>query len=205
MRGALDFLLGGCEESKLVLQGLRWFIVPMLNPDGVASGKTRTNLEGVDLNRHHHDDTAPETRGLKNALQEEVRSGEPLVFVDIHSHSKRRGIFAITNKNEADPLVNCLAARTKLLDHAGTSRNELSAKDEGVGRVAASRLGYSYSLTLESSLCARHLAADDQHLSVEDLLSVGRALCLAIADLVNLEANAPSGTDCAPPESVVEK
>merc|ERR1712060_52832 len=202
-RGVLEFLLGGSEEAQACLKCLRWFIVPMLNPDGVASGRTRTNLDGVDLNRHHHDDSAPETRGLRAALQEEVRSGQPLAFVDIHSHSRRRGIFAITNRNEADPLVASLAARTKLLDAAGTSRNELSAKDEGVGRVAASRLGYKYSLTLESSLCARHLAADDQHLSLEDLLSVGRALCLAIADLVNLEANAPSGTDCAPPESVM--
>merc|ERR1712003_22863 len=100
----------------------------------------------------------------------------------------------------ADPLVYCLAARTKLLDAAGTQRNELSAKDEGVGRVAASRLGYKYSLTLESSLCARHLASDDQHLSVEDLLSVGRALCLAIADLANQEASSSREREEMPPE-----
>merc|ERR1712217_98290 len=121
---------------------------------------------------------------------------------DIHSHSKRRGIFAITNKNEADPLVASLAARTKLLDHAGTTRNELSSKDEGVGRVAASRLGYKYSLTLESSLCARHSAADDQHLSLDDLLSVGRALCLAIADLANQEASSSRERDDMPSENV---
>merc|ERR1711948_110675 len=131
--------------------------VPMLNPDGVASGRTRTNLDGIDLNRHHHDDLAPETRGLRAALQEEACAGRPLAFVDIHSHSRRRGIFAIANGRDGDPLVAAIAAHTELLDHVGTSRPEVRAQDEGVGRVAAARLGYRYCLTLESSLCARHV------------------------------------------------
>mmetsp|Transcript_99150 Transcript_99150/g.180931 ORF Transcript_99150/g.180931 Transcript_99150/m.180931 type:complete len:1045 (+) Transcript_99150:5-3139(+) len=184
MRGFMDFLLGGSPESQACLRELRWLVVPMLNPDGVAAGRTRTNLEGVDLNRHHHDNNAPETRGLRVALQEEVRAGPiPLAFVDIHSHSRRRGIFFITNGHEADPLVACMAARTELLDGPGTSRPELRASDEGVGRVAASRIGYRHSVTLESSLAARHAAAGGQHLSIQDLLDAGRALCLALYDL----------------------
>merc|ERR1711972_934746 len=101
------------------------------------------------------------------------------------------GIFAIANGSDGDPLVSCLASRTPLMDVVGTVRNEITPKDDGVGRVAAARLGYRYSLTLESSLCARHLAAGDQHLSIEDLLNTGRALCLAIADLASCEAQRP--------------
>merc|ERR1719230_629086 len=135
MRGFMDFLLGDSNDAKACLHNLRWLVVPMLNPDGVSSGRTRTNLEGVDLNRHHHDTSAPETQGLRAALQEEVLEGAtPLAFIDIHSHSRRRGIFFITNGTEADNLVDCMAKRSPLLDAQGTSRPELRQQDEGVGR-----------------------------------------------------------------------
>jgi len=187
MRGFMDFLLGGGAEAEACLRNVRWFVVPMLNPDGVASGRTRTNLEGVDLNRHHHDNAAPETRGLRAALQDEVlRPQKPLAFIDIHSHSRRRGVFFITNSSEGDALVNCLAARSPLLDAPGTSRPDVRPQDEGVGRVAGARLGYQYSATLESSLSARHSAAGGEHLSLDDLQAMGRALCLALLDAATL-------------------
>merc|ERR1711971_206485 len=159
MWGILDFLMEGGEDAAACFNGLRWLIVPMLNPDGVASGFTRTTLDGIDLNRHHHDDSAPETRGLRAALREEAHDGKAFVFIDVHGHSRRRGVFAIANGNEGDQLVNCMAARTPLLDAPGTSRTEVRPQDEGVGRVAAARLGYQYSLTLEASLSARHADA----------------------------------------------
>lgn len=194
MRGALDFLLGGSEEAKRCFEGVRWVVVPMLNPDGVACGRTRTNLDGVDLNRHHHDDSAPETRGLRQLLQEEVRTGRPLAFVDIHSHSRRRGVFAIANGSDGDPLIVGMGKYSRLLDVVGAARAEVKARDEGVGRVAAARLGYRYSVTLESSLCARHAAAGNQHLTLHDLLEVGRAVCLGIADVVGEQAGSRGGS-----------
>jgi hypothetical protein len=202
MRGFMDFLFGGAPEAEAALQRMRWLLVPMLNPDGVASGRTRTNLEGVDLNRHHHDNIAPETRGLRVALQEEVRLGpEPLAFVDIHSHSRRRGVFFIANGHDSDRLVDYLAARTSLLDAEGTNRLEVRPQDEGVGRVAGMRLGYRYSVTLESSLAARHASAGAEHLSLEDLQSVGNALCGALLDVAKFhDESADLNLGVAPPK-----
>merc|ERR1740121_3386866 len=183
MKGFLDFLLGGCAEAQACLRGVFWLVVPMLNPDGVAAGRTRTNLDGVDLNRHHHDDSAPETRSLRAALQEEARTGQFLAFVDIHSHSRRRGVFAIANGSDGDALVSRLGAKSDLIDIQGTQRSEVRPQDEGVGRVAASRVGCRYCITLEASLGARHLTAGEFHLSLEELQGVGQALCLALTDL----------------------
>eukprot|EP00435_Cladocopium_sp_Y103_P070076 s4_g34.t1 len=195
MRGVMDFLLSD-PEAQGCLEQLAWLIVPMLNPDGVAAGRTRTNLDSVDLNRHHHDDAAAETKGLRAALQAESQRGELLAFIDIHSHSKRRGIFAIANGNDADRLVSLLASRTPLLDLPGTNRTETRPQDVGVGRVAAASQGYKYSLTIESSLCARHLAVGGEHLLLQDLASVGRAICFAVADLLYPE-NEPFEVICA--------
>eukprot|EP00931_Biecheleriopsis_adriatica_P003771 TRINITY_DN10552_c1_g1_i1.p1 TRINITY_DN10552_c1_g1~~TRINITY_DN10552_c1_g1_i1.p1 ORF type:complete len:985 (-),score=219.10 TRINITY_DN10552_c1_g1_i1:216-3170(-) len=185
MRGVLEFLLGGSPEAKAILEELAWLVVPMLNPDGVASGRTRTNLDCIDLNRHHHDDSTVEGRSLKLALQEEAERGELLAFVDIHGHSRRRGIFAICEKSsaECERLIGLLAARTPLVDAPGTSWTDSRPQDAGVGRVAAASHGYKCSMTLESSLCARHSAAGGEHLTLKDLVSVGCALCQAIGDL----------------------
>ncbi|CAE7191618.1 Agbl2 [Symbiodinium necroappetens] len=166
MRGVMEFLMGDPEAQSCLAQ-LAWLLVPMLNPDGVMAGRTRTNLDAVDLNRHHHDDSAPETKGLKSALQAEAQEGELLAFIDIHSHSRRRGIFAIANASDGDRLVSLMASRTHLLDAAGTSRSEIRAQDAGVGRVAAASQGYKYSLTIESSLCARHVEVGGEHLLLQ--------------------------------------
>jgi len=190
MRGVMEFLLAD-PEAQSCLDQFAWLLVPMLNPDGVMAGRTRTNLDSVDLNRHHHDETAPETKGLKNMLQAEGQRGELLAFIDIHSHSRRRGIFAIANATDGDRLVSLMALRTKLLDAPGTSRAEIRAQDAGVGRVAAASQGYKFSLTIESSLCARHVEAGGEHLLLQDLVSVGRAMCLAVSDLLTSPANEP--------------
>ncbi|OLP85129.1 Cytosolic carboxypeptidase 2 [Symbiodinium microadriaticum] len=200
MRGVMEFLMGDPEAQSCLAQ-LAWLLVPMLNPDGVMAGRTRTNLDAVDLNRHHHDDSAPETKGLKSALQAEAQEGELLAFIDIHSHSRRRGIFAIANASDGDRLVSLMASRTHLLDAAGTSRSEIRAQDAGVGRVAAASQGYKYSLTIESSLCARHVEVGGEHLLLQDLASVGRAICLAVADLLS---STDETANQAPPETAAK-
>lgn len=47
--GILDFLLSG--EAKQLLYLFNFQVVPMLNPDGVINGNSRTSMAGCDLNR----------------------------------------------------------------------------------------------------------------------------------------------------------
>ncbi len=51
----LRFLLGHSPEAVLLRQHFVFKIVPMLNPDGVACGNTRSSLAGCDLNRRWDD------------------------------------------------------------------------------------------------------------------------------------------------------
>lgn len=51
MQGLIKFLLGNSKEAKILRREFIFFIVPMLNPDGVIYGNTRSSLLGVDLNR----------------------------------------------------------------------------------------------------------------------------------------------------------
>ena len=49
----IDYLIGNSVEAKILRENFIFFIVPMLNIDGVINGNYRCNLAGVDLNRQY--------------------------------------------------------------------------------------------------------------------------------------------------------
>eukprot|EP00927_Polykrikos_kofoidii_P044307 TRINITY_DN38307_c0_g1_i1.p1 TRINITY_DN38307_c0_g1~~TRINITY_DN38307_c0_g1_i1.p1 ORF type:complete len:1025 (-),score=176.29 TRINITY_DN38307_c0_g1_i1:114-2777(-) len=187
MRGVCEMLMGdGGKEASACRAALTWVLVPMLNPDGVVVGNTRTNFGGVDLNRHHHDDLALETCALRALVSAATvassDSGPPLVFVDMHGHSRRRGVFVMGNAGCSAKLPMLLAKRSPLFDLVGSSMlSNKGGKDSGVGRVAMAQFGVPHSFTLEASFGMPQDDADQ--LSPADLESVGRAMCVAIREL----------------------
>merc|ERR1712137_529090 len=193
MRGACDFLfLDSGEEARACRSASNWLVVPMLNPDGVVAGNTRTNLAGVDLNRHHHDDTAPEIVAFRALFAEATGCNKPVfAFIDIHGHSRRRGIFLMGNAGASSRLLHLLSAESELFDLDGSPMLPVRrAKDAGIGRVVAARHGCLHSFTLEVSFGATHNS--DNQLTPRDLASLGRSLCRALRALVECETVAPS-------------
>ena len=49
MKGAIEYLLS--PSAKSLRKNYVFYVLPMLNPDGVRYGNYRTSLLGVDLNR----------------------------------------------------------------------------------------------------------------------------------------------------------
>jgi murein tripeptide amidase MpaA len=47
----IDYLVGNSVEARILRENFVFYIVPMLNIDGVVNGNYRCNLSGVDLNR----------------------------------------------------------------------------------------------------------------------------------------------------------
>jgi hypothetical protein len=194
MRGACEFLLrSACDDAVSCREQLSWLLVPMLNPDGVVLGNTRTNAAGVDLNRHHHDDSAPETIALRNFIAAIAAEGgvPPLAFVDIHGHSRRRGVFLMGNAGASARLPALLAKQTSLFDFQGSAfySTHRSGRDAGVGRVSMAARGCPHSFTLEASF-GMHRDAE-QHLVHRELEQVGRALCLALRNLTEPDEEPP--------------
>eukprot|EP00929_Paragymnodinium_shiwhaense_P090115 TRINITY_DN50326_c0_g2_i1.p1 TRINITY_DN50326_c0_g2~~TRINITY_DN50326_c0_g2_i1.p1 ORF type:complete len:1044 (+),score=228.30 TRINITY_DN50326_c0_g2_i1:117-3248(+) len=197
IRGACDFLLGdACAEAVACREAVTWVLVPMLNPDGVVVGNTRTNLGGVDLNRHHHDGQAQETCALRALVQAATAAadgaGPPMVFVDFHAHSRRNGNFVMGNAGGSARLPALLAKRSQIFDLAGSSMLGCNSggKDAGVGRVAMFHCGIPHSFTLEMSFGASH--ASTEQLQPHDLEGLGRDVCMAIRDLATSENENPA-------------
>lgn len=65
----------------------RVFVVPMVNPDGVHEGQWRHNLGGVDLNRDWTKFAQPETRAVRDAIEECLKEegAKPYLLLDFHS------------------------------------------------------------------------------------------------------------------------
>lgn len=186
MRGACELLFTErSAEADACRAALSWVVVPMLNPDGVVLGNTRTNLAGVDLNRHHHDDAGPETIALRSLMGRvtEATGAPPLAFVDMHAHSRRRGIFLMGNAGASPRLISLLARESPHFDIAGSSLLPVQGtKDAGVGRVAAAARGCPHSFTLEASL-GMAAAPCGHQLTPGDLEQLGRALMIALQKL----------------------
>lgn len=50
-QGIIQFLLSDCQEANDLLERFIIKIVPMINPDGVVLGNSRTSMIGADINR----------------------------------------------------------------------------------------------------------------------------------------------------------
>jgi murein tripeptide amidase MpaA len=68
----------------------------MLNPDGVVLGNYRLSYSGADLNRKWKDTSKrlhKEVYEVKKRLLEWDKQGKIRMAIDIHGHSRKKGVF----------------------------------------------------------------------------------------------------------------
>lgn len=51
IHGLINFLISADPQAFKLRQLFEWWILPIVNPDGVVLGNYRTNLQGKDMNR----------------------------------------------------------------------------------------------------------------------------------------------------------
>lgn len=89
-------ICGPSLAAKLLRDNFVFYIVPMLNIDGVVVGNNRCNLSAVDLNRQWHDPSKKNhpTIYYTKALLKKVKEERDLfAFLDIHGHNGKKNIF----------------------------------------------------------------------------------------------------------------
>nr|CCC90065.1 putative zinc carboxypeptidase [Trypanosoma congolense IL3000] len=171
MHGCIEFLLNQVDPRAEALRShFVFYIVPMINPDGVARGHTRMDTEGVNLNRTYRNPSKrrhPATyyiRGLLDSLS--VVRGKLALFIDMHAHANKRGVFFYGNSMEAPDLLQSLLY-TKLVSlnspyfefHSCnfSEANMFATGKTGEGRDNSSRVtlfqrtGMIHSYTVEAS------------------------------------------------------
>ena len=89
-------LCGPSLTSKLLRDSFVFYIVPMLNVDGVVVGNHRVNLSGVDLNRQWSDPSKknhPTIFHTKAMIKKVKEDRDVFMFCDIHGHNGKKNIF----------------------------------------------------------------------------------------------------------------
>jgi murein tripeptide amidase MpaA len=59
IHGLINFLLSRHVVAHKLRELLEFWILPMVNPDGIVAGNYRCNISGKDMNRHFYADNDP--------------------------------------------------------------------------------------------------------------------------------------------------
>ena len=86
MRTFMDTVFADTELARGFRERFQLGIVPLVNPDGVAGGHWRHNVNGVDVNRDWGPFTQPESRAVMRWVeQREARGATLRLMLDFHS------------------------------------------------------------------------------------------------------------------------
>jgi hypothetical protein len=89
IKGMIDFLMGESEEAKKLRDIYVFKIVPMMNPDGVLVGNSRTSFAGCDLNRRWskpNEIIHPEVYNTKQMILKLSTQRNIAFVIDCHGH-----------------------------------------------------------------------------------------------------------------------
>ena len=93
VEGLIKYLISSCPEANALRNNFVFKVIPMLNPDGVINGNYRCSLSGNDLNRVWDRADRNSHPEIFHAKKHILESGKCFLFVDLHAHSKKKGIF----------------------------------------------------------------------------------------------------------------
>lgn len=154
LNGFIKFLFSKCPETDSLLENFVFYIVPMVNPDGVIDGNFRTDSLGKNLNRFYTDPSPidqPEIYCIKKFLLQMIKANYIEFCLDLHAHVNKQGAFVYGNSTNSlkEQLAVCLFP--KLLEYncrffdyeaCNFSEKNMSSKDKGdeLSKEGASRV-----------------------------------------------------------------
>ena len=99
LEGFLDYFKANNTDSDHFFKRCNLIVIPILNPDGVRKGLTRTDNNGINLNRVYKtaDTTTPSIFALKRLIKKVSKRSKQFFFFDLHSHFTKRGLFMFGN------------------------------------------------------------------------------------------------------------
>lgn len=86
----INFLISNDGLAEQMRDSFEFHIIPMVNPDGVVLGNSRTNLQGKDMTKCFETKECHEVEVLKNYIK--TFKEPPRMFVDMNGHDSQQEI-----------------------------------------------------------------------------------------------------------------
>ncbi len=200
--GLIKFLLSQDCRARKLRSMFVFYVVPMLNPDGVTYGNHRCSLTGTDLNRiwiSPRRSLHPTIYFAKQLIGNLAATGRVVSFCDLHGHSTNKDAFLLgcqvpmtglesqERNRKIRNFARILARMSRCFSLLGSKfvieKNKLST-----GRIVVFReFAILQSYTLETSCYGSEAVAGhdepdrkkDCNFLPDDLNQIGRALALA--------------------------
>ncbi|XP_058064463.1 cytosolic carboxypeptidase Nna1-like [Anopheles bellator] len=195
MKGLMDFITGDSYVAKKLRHKFIFKLVPMLNPDGVIVGNTRSSLTGRDLNRQYRTvirETYPSIWNTKAMIRRLMEDCGVAMYCDMHAHSRKHNVFIYGCENlKRHPDRRLLEQVFPLMLHKNVAdkfsfencKFKVQKNKEGTGRIVVWVLGVTNSYTLEASFGGSTLGGRaGTHFSTTDYEHIGRAYCETLMD-----------------------
>lgn len=197
MKGLMDFITGDSYVAKRLRHKFIFKLIPMLNPDGVIVGNTRSSLTGKDLNRQYRTvirETYPSiwyTKAMIKRLIDDSGVGGVAMYCDMHAHSRKHNIFIYGCENKRTPDKKLSEQVFPLMLHKNCAdkfsfescKFRVQRSKEGTGRIVVWMLGVTNSYTMEASFGGSTMGSrNGSHFSTADYELMGRAFCETLLD-----------------------
>lgn len=130
IHGLINFLLSRDIQAFKIREQLEFWVLPMVNPDGIISGNYRCNTQGKDMNRCFFADDDPEAKQrltevehIRSFMEENFSKKVPekrqrlKMFLDIHAHSGQRDVFIYAPHSNQDETMQKIRSFPILLDN----------------------------------------------------------------------------------------
>ncbi len=106
LEALVEQLLADDSYSRMTLSNTIFYIVPSINPDGVALGRSRSNAIGVNMEVNYGEsgeNTMAEVTSVKRLFKELDRCGmTPKLALNMHSQSAAKGCYWIHSPESTD-------------------------------------------------------------------------------------------------------
>jgi hypothetical protein len=96
----VETIAGPGELARRFRRSFETAVFPLANPDGVAAGNWRHNLDGVDLNRDWGPFRQPETRAIRDAILSYQNDDSPRLALLLDFHSTHHDVFYVQSGDD---------------------------------------------------------------------------------------------------------
>lgn len=203
MKGMIDFLLGNSDEAVYLRDNFIFKIIPMLNPDGVINGNTRTSFAGCDLNRRWlkpNEMLHPEIYNAKEMITKFADQRHIQCIVDFHGHFGAFDSFFYAN-HDKENFATCkffpfLCSKISKFINIDKCKFTMPKSKIGTGRINLfNELKIENVYTLETSNfgCLNGDYAN-KYFNINTLLEIGRDICIGLL-MINYHNNNKMGID----------